>query len=154
MRGRYSSRMACSRASDLASPSLPRVRAPSRPDSPDLTSSRAAAVISHHFARHRAIAVGIAFTGSSVGGIVFPIMLNKMLTNPHIGFATTVRWMAGLMAVALFVGNALVRTRLPPRKERPPPVGPQPNIKNFMSEPAFLLAILGYGPLPAARAHY
>ncbi|KZV89502.1 MFS general substrate transporter [Exidia glandulosa HHB12029] len=106
-----------------------------------LTFLTTAAVISHHFARHRAVAVGVAFTGSSVGGIVFPIMLNKMLLNPDYGFALTVRWMAVLMANCLLIGNLLVRTRLPPRKDRPPPVGPQPNIKNFMKEPAFLLAI-------------
>ncbi|KAG9077914.1 hypothetical protein FS749_010160 [Ceratobasidium sp. UAMH 11750] len=35
-------------------------------------------VISHHFRRRRALAMGIVTSGSSCGGIVFPIMLNKV----------------------------------------------------------------------------
>ncbi|KAH8102288.1 major facilitator superfamily domain-containing protein [Cristinia sonorae] len=44
-------------------------------------------IVSHHFRVHRALATGIVVTGASCGGIVFPIMLNHLFSNPNIGFA-------------------------------------------------------------------
>lgn len=48
-------------------------------------------VQSHWFEKRRSLAVGIVASGSSVGGICFPIMLNKLIANPDVGFATAVR---------------------------------------------------------------
>lgn len=33
------------------------------------------AVIAHHFAKYRTVAMGIVMTGSSCGGVMFPIMI-------------------------------------------------------------------------------
>ncbi|KAJ7185466.1 MFS general substrate transporter [Mycena filopes] len=41
----------------------------------------------HHFAKRRGLASGIAFSGSSIGATVFPIMINHLI--PRIGFADT-----------------------------------------------------------------
>lgn len=67
----------------------------------------------HWFRRHRAIAVGIVVAGSSVGGIVFPIMLSQLFAR--IGFAWAVRAMALLLFVVQAVSIPFVRERLPPQ---------------------------------------
>ncbi|GAA6062305.1 hypothetical protein JCM10212_004393, partial [Sporobolomyces blumeae] len=48
----------------------------------------ALSIQSHWFLRRRATAIGIVACGSSVGGIAFPIMLNKLFVNPSVGFPT------------------------------------------------------------------
>ena len=42
------------------------------------------AIIPHWFQKHTAVALGIVLGSASFGGIVFPIMLNKLI--PRIGF--------------------------------------------------------------------
>ncbi|GBE85712.1 Aspyridones efflux protein [Sparassis crispa] len=73
-------------------------------------------IVSHHFRRRRALAVGIVVSGASAGGIVFPIMLNRLFQDPHVGFAGGVRASGGLVGGLLLLANALVRTRAPPRR--------------------------------------
>ncbi|KAL0066495.1 hypothetical protein AAF712_006538 [Marasmius tenuissimus] len=58
------------------------------------------------------LAQGLLF-GSSLGGVVFPIVLNKLI--PVVGFPTTVRIVAGICAAILLPASALVRTRFPRR---------------------------------------
>lgn len=96
-------------------------------------------VISHHFARRRALAMGIVTSGSSCGGIVFPIMLNKVFER-H-GFGWGVRSTAFVVLACLIVANLLMRTRLPPKSKRPPT--PPPDFKGIMSDSAYLITILG-----------
>lgn len=67
-------------------------------------------VISHYFARRRALAIGLAFAGSSIGGVMQPIMVNRLLNGP-LGFANGVRANTGLIAGMLLVGNLLMRPR-------------------------------------------
>lgn len=49
----------------------------------------AASSVSHWFKRRRATALGILATGSSFGGIIYPVLLNHLF--PKIGFGWTVR---------------------------------------------------------------
>lgn len=51
----------------------------------------ALSIQSHWFERRRALAIGLVASGTSIGGIVFPIMLNKLIVNPNVGFANAVR---------------------------------------------------------------
>ncbi|THH29161.1 hypothetical protein EUX98_g5021 [Antrodiella citrinella] len=67
-------------------------------------------IVSHHFRRRRALAMGIVVTGASAGGIVFPIMLNHLFSNPHIGFVNGVRASGGLIAGLLLLANIMMRT--------------------------------------------
>lgn len=67
-------------------------------------------IVSHHFRVHRALATGIVVTGASAGGIVFPIMLNHLFSNPKIGFANGVRASAGLIGMLLVLANLLMKT--------------------------------------------
>ncbi|KAI1158582.1 monocarboxylate permease-like protein [Nemania serpens] len=65
------------------------------------------------FFRYRAAALGIVVAGSSVGGIVLPILMSQLI--PRIGFPWTVR-ILGFIVLA-FCGSAcfMVKSRLPPR---------------------------------------
>jgi len=76
----------------------------------------AISVVSHYFSTRRAIAMGIAASGSSVGALIHPIMLNHLFNNPSVGFANGVRASAGLNTVLLLIACLLMRTRLPPKK--------------------------------------
>lgn len=71
---------------------------------------------SHWFRRKRAAAVGIVVAGSSIGGIIFPIMLSRLFDS--IGFAWAVRAMALLMLGVQAVSIPLIKERLPPSKNR------------------------------------
>ncbi|KAG9229932.1 MFS monocarboxylate transporter [Amylocarpus encephaloides] len=74
----------------------------------------ALAVVAHWFERKRGMASGIAFVGSSVGGIIFPMVLKSTLSR--LSWAWSVRVVALIVGVLLVVGNTTVKGRLPPRK--------------------------------------
>ncbi|GAA6048322.1 hypothetical protein JCM3770_000948 [Rhodotorula araucariae] len=95
----------------------------------------AASSVSHWFKRRRATALGILATGSSVGGIVYPIMLNHLF--PRVGFAWAVRAAAFLTVGMVLIGLLTINSRLPPRKVD--------KIFDFspLREPGFLLIVLG-----------
>ena len=60
----------------------------------------------------------LVHSGSSVGAIVHPLMLNKLLGNPSVSFATTVRASAGLNTGLLVIACLLIREgrlKAPPR---------------------------------------
>ncbi|PCH37601.1 MFS general substrate transporter [Wolfiporia cocos MD-104 SS10] len=73
-------------------------------------------IVSHHLRRRRALAVGIVTSGASAGGIVFPILLNRLIADPRVGFANAVRISGALVAALLIVANAIMRTRAPPKQ--------------------------------------
>ena len=57
----------------------------------------AVAIIPAYFANRTSLAVGIAATGSSVGGVIYPIIFYKL--QPHIGFPWAERTI-GFVALA------------------------------------------------------
>ena len=73
----------------------------------------AIASVAHFFQARRANATGIAATGGSVGGIVFPLMLQALF--PRIGFRYSTLIMALMICFLLLLANILIRSRLPPR---------------------------------------
>ncbi|KAG2133321.1 major facilitator superfamily domain-containing protein [Suillus clintonianus] len=73
-------------------------------------------IISHYFRRRRTLVMAFVASGSSLGAIVHPIMLNNLLNGP-VGFANGVRASAGLVSVFLVIACLCMRTRLhPPAK--------------------------------------
>ncbi|CCL98733.1 uncharacterized protein FIBRA_00738 [Fibroporia radiculosa] len=68
-------------------------------------------IVSQHFKKRRALAIGIVVSGSSAGGIVFPIMLNYLFLSSRVNFATAVRASGAVVGGLLLVGNCLMRTR-------------------------------------------
>ncbi|GAA5996083.1 hypothetical protein JCM5350_007007 [Sporobolomyces pararoseus] len=74
----------------------------------------ACSAVSHYFKRKRSLALGFLATGSSLGGVMFPSMLNKLIYS--IGFDWAIR-VAGFIVVGLLIFATLViDARLPPRK--------------------------------------
>ncbi|KAJ7201076.1 MFS general substrate transporter [Mycena pura] len=74
---------------------------------------------SHYFRAKRSLVMGMAFAGSSLGGVVFPIVLNHLINGP-VGFAWGIRTVAFITATLLVIGNLLTKPRLPTKKERSP----------------------------------
>jgi MCP family monocarboxylic acid transporter-like MFS transporter 10 len=72
-------------------------------------------IVSHYFKHRRTLALGIAASGSSLGGMLHPIMLNRLF-HGSVGFHNGVRASAGLNLALLVIAIALTRPRLPPRQ--------------------------------------
>lgn len=75
----------------------------------------ALAAVSQFFNKKRAAALGIVISGSSIGGVVIPIALSKMLNGTTIGFSWAVRIIGFVMIPLLAFACLTVRSRLPPR---------------------------------------
>ena len=85
------------------------------------------------FYRNRATAFGVMASGSSLGGVVYPIMVSKLI--PKIGFPWTMRAAAFMILGMLVIANLTIKSRLTPR---PKPL----NVMEFvrpLKEPAFAL---------------
>ncbi|KAM0298098.1 hypothetical protein ACHAPM_008795 [Fusarium culmorum] len=56
----------------------------------------------------RATAYGIAISGSSIGGVIFPIMVNRLM--PRVGFGWTMRAVAFTILVGALIATATIRS--------------------------------------------
>ncbi|KZP00839.1 MFS general substrate transporter [Calocera viscosa TUFC12733] len=93
----------------------------------------AVAVVSHHFAKRRAFAVGILFTGTGLGGVIFPILLNNVLQER--GFVWAVRAAGFFMLGGLLVANLLMRTHYNPAHKK----APKPSIGKFLRDKPYVV---------------
>ncbi|KAK8093320.1 hypothetical protein PG997_000005 [Apiospora hydei] len=66
-------------------------------------------VAGQYFKKKRALALGIVASGSSCGGVVFPVMLARLFDS--IGFRPTIRWCALMIGVLLAIANLLAGRR-------------------------------------------
>jgi MFS family permease len=74
----------------------------------------AMAATPQYFNKKRGAAMGLAIAGSSLGAIVFPIVLSQLLDK--IGFGWAVRTCAFIMLPILTFSSLTVKERLPPRE--------------------------------------
>lgn len=74
------------------------------------------ASVSQYFDKKRGAALGLVVSGSSIGGIVFPIALSKMMNASTLGFGWSVRIMAFVVTLPLAFACLSIKARLPPRK--------------------------------------
>ncbi len=74
----------------------------------------AVALTSTYFSTKKSLAIGIAACGSAVGGLIFPVMVQKLL--PQIGFGWTMRCLGLVDGMLLLAVNLFARQRVPPRK--------------------------------------
>ncbi|EJU01034.1 MFS general substrate transporter [Dacryopinax primogenitus] len=95
------------------------------------------AVIGHHFQKRRALAMGLTVTGSSVGGIIFPILVNNVFNDR--GYVWGVRAVGFFVLGACVLGNLLMRPRYPPRHTKPP----TPSIFKLLRDPPYVVSIGG-----------
>ncbi|RPD65718.1 MFS general substrate transporter [Lentinus tigrinus ALCF2SS1-7] len=100
----------------------------------------ALSVSSHYFRVRRSSAMGVVFAGSSIGGVIYPIMLNQLF-NGKAGFVWGVRAAAILGIVLLTIANLLMRTRLPSRKHRKTTF--TPSIRRIVTDLPFMICAIG-----------
>jgi len=83
----------------------------------------------------------IVASGSSLGAIIHPIMLNSTLNGSgSLGFANATRANAGMVSGLLLISCLLMRTRLPPSKNIQP-LGE--SLKKFSRDWAYIASIFG-----------
>ncbi|KAJ5174344.1 MFS transporter asaE [Penicillium canariense] len=66
--------------------------------------------VSTWFAKRRGFALGVTASGSSLGGVIFPIMVTKLI--PQVGFPWAMRICAFLILALLAVSNLTLKSRL------------------------------------------
>lgn len=94
------------------------------------------AAVSHFFLKKRGTATGIGASGGSLGGIIFPLALQKLF--PLVGFTWATRIIGFVVIFCCVVALVLVRSRLP----RKPGQTVKPNLRIFGNR-AYLLLTLG-----------
>lgn len=86
------------------------------------------------FYQKRALALGITASGSSLGGVIFPIMVQRLI--PEVGFGWSMRICAFLILGLMVVANLTIVSRIPPH---PRPVRFMDFISPFKELPFVLL---------------
>ncbi|KOS19716.1 Riboflavin transporter MCH5 [Escovopsis weberi] len=74
------------------------------------------AIVSTYFDSKKALATGIAVAGSSIGGVLYPIIFNQL--QPSIGFGWATRVIAFIALATLLLSIAIMRVRVQPRAVR------------------------------------
>jgi MFS transporter, MCT family, aspergillic acid transporter len=76
-------------------------------------------ILGRWFQRNQALIIGISASGTSVGGVIFPLMIEHLL--PRLGFAWTFRAVVLLITFLAAIANLTIR--VPPKRpgSRPPP---------------------------------
>ncbi|KAJ7146036.1 MFS general substrate transporter [Mycena epipterygia] len=97
----------------------------------------AVSVPSHYFRARRSLVMGIVFAGSSLGGVVVPIMVNNLIKTQ--GFPWAIRITAFMLTGLLGISNLIMTPRYPPRPASVPTVK---TITYFKDVP-FVIAITG-----------
>lgn len=94
------------------------------------------ATIPLYFTKHRGLALGMTIGGSSLGGVIWPIALRRLLVD--VGFPWTMRAAAFIMMPLLIIGCLTVRL---PVNTKPGAPKPKPDIASMKTAPFGLLAI-------------
>ncbi|KAL2832990.1 major facilitator superfamily domain-containing protein [Aspergillus cavernicola] len=74
------------------------------------------AAVSQYFDKKRAGALGLAVAGSSIGGVVMPIILSNGFNGSSLGFGWTVRVVAFVILPFMGFSCIAIKSRVPPRK--------------------------------------
>lgn len=98
--------------------------------------------VSGWFDKRRGAAFGILATGSSIGGVIFPIMLNSLISK--IGYGWAMRTSAFLIGAMLIIANLTVRVRV----QRPPAKLSAEQLRQPFREIPFLALLAGLSLVP------
>lgn len=74
------------------------------------------AAVAQYFEKNRAAAMGITASGSSIGGVIFPIVLSKLLNGSNVGFGWSMRIIGFVILPFMLLACVLIKPRVPPRK--------------------------------------
>ncbi|CAI7579030.1 unnamed protein product [Penicillium manginii] len=84
-----------------------------------LTYTPTITAVNQYFFEKRPLAMGIASSGSSLAGVIFPIALNRLLNNSELGFGWSVRILGFLMMVLSIIACASVSSNVTKRTGGP-----------------------------------
>lgn len=76
----------------------------------------ATSILPTYFAKKRSLVMGIAASGSSIGGIVYPIVFHTL--QPQVGFGWAVRVIGFIAMGTLAIPCAVIRSRVPKSKAK------------------------------------
>ncbi|KAI3395872.1 hypothetical protein diail_809 [Diaporthe ilicicola] len=97
--------------------------------------SNALTIIGHYFDKRYGLASGIVMAGAALGGVIFPITLNRLLNEVGLSFGWSVRVCALIVLVLLIYANLTMKPRLPPTKQ---------NVDlALMKRPVYILVAIG-----------
>ncbi|KZT66437.1 MFS general substrate transporter [Daedalea quercina L-15889] len=102
----------------------------------------AQSVQAHHWRKRRSMAMGIVATGAGAGGLIYPILLNRLI-NGSVGFAWGVRASAFLTLGLLVVANCIMTTR-PTNTPGQTASKFRTQIKVIFTDTAYLFIAVGY----------
>lgn len=97
------------------------------------------ASVSTHFVQYRATAIGLAFSGSSAGGVVFPIILKRLFEE--VGFQNAVRIVGFICLACCLTATVTVTARLPSSVENLPSICNY--YKNSFRDVRFMFLVVG-----------
>lgn len=88
------------------------------------------------FQRKRGTAYGIVSSGTSLGGVIFPIMVSRLIGT--VGYAWSMRISGFLILVLLIIVNLTVKSRVPPHPQQ---MSRKTLVQPFREVPMILLFI-------------
>lgn len=77
----------------------------------------ALAIVSTYFSKRKMFAIGICASGSAIGGLIFPAIVQQLI--PTVGYGWTMRILGFVTLACLTTCNILARPRVPPRRTGP-----------------------------------
>jgi MFS family permease len=95
-----------------------------------------------YFKRQRGLAVGIAMSGATFGGMIFPAALRAMI--PTHGLGGAVRITAIIATVFLALGNGLILVHPIPKPDKPAYPLPHLDLAKYSKEIEFIFAAGGF----------
>ena len=105
-----------------------------------LLNAPSSALVSQHFSKRRTLVLSLVASGTPLGGVIHPIMLNHLL-NGHVGFSRGVIASAGFVSALLLIACSCMRTRA-----LPTPSGASNSVvaRKCSREVLFVLMTMGY----------
>ncbi|KAF2671060.1 MFS general substrate transporter [Microthyrium microscopicum] len=82
-----------------------------------MTFTPTVAILSTYFTKRRSLVIGMAASGSGIGGLIYPSIVRSLL--PKIGYGWTVRVCGFVMLCVGLTAGLGLKTRIPPRKSGP-----------------------------------
>ncbi|RAO72525.1 uncharacterized protein BHQ10_008537 [Talaromyces amestolkiae] len=77
----------------------------------------AVALVGLSFKKQVALALGVTIAGSSLGGVIWPVVVHALLEKPNIGFGWTLRITGFIMIPILVFSSMFARPPITPKKD-------------------------------------